>query len=160
MSDRTQTDRTQRTEAVPAAMWIGAGLTLFCALAPLLDHALTGMISAHVRAAYPDWDAATVSTEATAITAWLVGTAVLGLVGWAVTIPATAKGRRWARPTAVALLVAGLVVAATNLSLGGEAYDVIVPTTFGLLTLLPTVAGLVAVLTMGGAARAAAPTGA
>lgn len=156
MTVRTQTDSTQHRNAVPAALWVGAALTLLCALAPLADVALTGVIASHVRSAYPDWDAATVSTETTAIAAWLVGTAVLGLVGWAVTIRATARGRRWARPVAATLLAVGLLVAATNLSMGGEAYDVIVPTAFGVLTLLPALAGVVAVLTMGGPARAAA----
>jgi len=150
------TDQTARRRAVLPTLWLGAGLTLLSGAAPLVDLALTGTIAAHVRDAYPGWDAATVSMDTTAIAAWLVGTAVLGLVGWAVAIRATATGRRWARPLSASLLAAGVVVAAMNLGLGGDAYDVIVPTGFGLLSLLPTVAGAVAVVRMGPAAARSA----
>lgn len=127
------------------AMYVGAVLLLVAGLAPLLDLATTDLVGDHVRAAYPRWSASTVSTEQGAIVGWLVAGSVLGLAGWWMSIRAARRGSRRLRPIAVTWLALGAVWAGMNVSVGGASYEVIVPRLFGVLTILPVVAGAAAV---------------
>lgn len=127
------------------AMYVGAALLLLAGLAPLLDLATTDLVGDHVRTAYPQWSADTVSTERGAIVGWLVVGSLLGLAGWWMSIRAVRRGSRRLRPIAVTWLALGAVWACMNVSIGGASYDVIVPRLFGVLTILPVVAGAVAV---------------
>ncbi|USQ81186.1 hypothetical protein NF556_05950 [Ornithinimicrobium faecis] len=99
-------------------------------------------VANHVREAYPQWDANTVSTERTAIIGWLVGTGVLGALGWISSIWAVRRRKRWALWFAATWLALGVVTAGITLSTGGEAYDVIGPTSLGLVSALPVLAGI------------------
>jgi hypothetical protein len=130
----------------PIAMYVGLALTVLATLAPLLDLATADTLSDHVRAAYPHWGPALVREDRDAIATYLVLTGALGIPLWILTARAVRAGRRWARVVATAALAAGVLVALTNLSVGGDGYHVIVPYTFGTLTLLPCLAGLAAVV--------------
>ncbi|WP_030159351.1 hypothetical protein [Glycomyces sp. NRRL B-16210] len=142
-----------RTQVRPAsrprlllAMYLGLALTAIAAVAPLIDIATVDTLTDHVRQAYPDWPASEVGKDRDAIATYLAATGGLGLVCWLVAIGAVATGRRWARGLVTALFAVGTLIALTNMSLGGEGYDTILPPAYGALGLLPCLAGLAAVI--------------
>ncbi|MEU6249646.1 hypothetical protein [Glycomyces sp. NPDC047010] len=140
-----------RMGQVRQALWIGLALQLALAALPLLDLATLDTITAHVRTAYPDWSAGDVALDRNAITWSLVGLGVLGAVGWLI---ALLRARRGApRVTATVLFTLGLVTSLTLLGTGGENYDQIVPLGYGLLGLLPVLAGLAALVSVWRTAR-------
>ncbi|MEU5871135.1 hypothetical protein AB0A73_06175 [Glycomyces sp. NPDC047369] len=142
MTTATATD--DRMRLVRRALWTGLALQLALAVLPLLDLATLDTITGHVEAAYPDWSAGDVALDRNAIAWSLAGVGVLGAVGWLV---ALARARRGApRATVTVLFALGLLTALTLLGTGGEAYDVIVPLGYGLLGLLPVLAGLAALV--------------
>lgn len=142
---------TQRTRPAAArhpavrTMWIGVALTVLATVAPLVDLVTTGTIEGHVREAYPNWGDDLVGADTTAITVGLLVLGALGLAGWAVSIWATARSRRWARGLASTLFVLGAVVVLFLLTAPAGPYDRMVPVGIGLITALPCVAGLVTV---------------
>lgn len=145
---QTRTTATQ-TPAPPAATWAmlaGLALTIIAAALAALDPMMTDSVASHVRDAYPEWDADTVSTEQTAIIGWLVGTGALGVIGWISSIWAVRAQKRWALWFATTWFALGVVTAGATLSMGGEAYDVIVPTPLGVLSALPVLAGIAALI--------------
>lgn len=132
----------------PAAMVAGLILNVIAAVAPVVDVATIDTISGHVRAAYPGWGDALVAADRNAMVIYLVVTGVLGITSWLCVIWAVIAGKRWARAAAASALAAGVLVATVNLTLGGGQYDVILPAGYGVLTLLPSLAGLVAVVSL------------
>lgn len=148
MTTTTPTSRPSarvRHPAVPA-MWTGLGLTVLAAVAPLLDLVTTGTIEAHVRATYPDWPDDWVQADATALVVGLGVIGVLGIVGWLITLRGTVRGRRWAPIVATVLWVLAVVITGYVAAAPTGAYDQLVPTGIGVLTALPCLAGLVAVV--------------
>ena len=137
----TQTPSTRTGRSAIRSMLIGLGLTTVATLLALLDPQLTDSVASHVREAYPEWDAGTVSTERTAIIGWLVGTGALGAIGWLSSLWAVARRKRWALWFAATWFALGILTAGLTLSVGGEAYDVIVPTPLALVSALPVLAG-------------------
>jgi len=147
----TQNDTTIRTQPIGATkptatvpMLVGLALTIIATLIALMDPQQTDTIGQHVREAYPQWDASTVTTERTAILGWLVGTGVLGIVGWLTSLWAVRRRKRWALWFVATWFALAVVTAGLTLGTGGAAYDVIVPTPLGLLSALPLVAGALA----------------
>lgn len=126
------------------ALWLGVALTVLAVALPLLDLVTTDIVGDHVRAAYPEWAADTVATERMAIVGWLAGSSALGLAGWWMSIRGVRRGKRWVRPVVTTWFALGTIVACMNLSMGGEAYAVIVPSVLGVISALPVVAGAVA----------------
>ncbi|MGC4944409.1 hypothetical protein [Kribbella sp. DT2] len=130
------------------ALVAGLLLTVLATAAPLVDLATVDSIGDHVRSAYPDWSAADVSKDRTAITVYLVAVGVLGLVGWLTTLAGVNRGKRWTRWVGTTLFAVGATVALIDVSVGGEAYKTIVPLFHGTLGLLPALVGLVAVVAL------------
>ncbi|GAB3829276.1 hypothetical protein [Kribbella italica] len=130
------------------ALLAGLVLTVLATAAPLVNLMTVDSIGDHVRSAYPDWSAADVSKDRTAITAYLVVVGVLGLVGWLTTLAGVSRGKRWTRWVGTTLFAVGATVALIDVSVGGEAYKTIVPPFHGTLGLLPALAGLVAVVAL------------
>lgn len=132
----------------PAAMAAGLILNVIATVAPVVDIATVDTISDHVRAAYPAWGTASVGADRNAMVIYLVITGVLGIVTWLYVIRAVKVGKRWARAAATSAFAVGMLLALVNLTTGGGQYDVILPTGYGVLTLLPSLAGLVAVVSL------------
>jgi len=132
----------------PTAMVAGLILNVIAAVAPVVDIATVDTISDHVRSAYPTWDHALVTADRNAMVIYLVVTGVLGIISWVFVIWAVITGKRWARATATCAFIVGALFALMNLTLGGGNYDVILPTGYGVLTLLPCLAGLAAVVSL------------
>ncbi len=129
-------------------MVAGLILTVIATVAPIVDMATVDTISDHVRAAYPAWGQTLVAADRNAMVIYLVVTGVLGIVSWLWVIRAVMAGKRWARAAATSACAAGLLLALVNLTTGGGQYDVILPTGYGVLTLLPSLAGLLAVVSL------------
>lgn len=144
----TQTPSTRTGRSAIRSMLIGLGLTTVATLLALLDPQLTDSVASHVREAYPEWDASTVATERTAIIGWLVGTGILGIIGWLSSIWAVRTSRRWALWFAATWFALGLITAGLTLGTGGEAYDVIVPTPLGVVSTLPVLAGIAVLISL------------
>jgi hypothetical protein len=132
----------------PAAMYIGLGLTVLATAAPLIDVATADTLAQHVRDAYPSWGPALVAEDRNAMLIYLLITGGLGIITWLWTLWAVTTRKRWARPAATAALAAGAGIAVLNLTLGGGNYRTILPPAYGLLTLLPALAGLAAVASL------------
>lgn len=131
-----------------AAMYIGLGLTVLATAAPLVDVATADTLAQHVRDAYPAWGPGLVSEDRNAMVIYLLITGALGIITWLTTIWAVTARKRWARPAATVALIAGAGIALLNLTVGGGNYHTILPTAYGLLTLLPAVAGTAAVASL------------
>ena len=127
-------------------MYLGMALTAVLMLAPIVDAATADSIAGHVRAAYPHWPDELVAKDRTAIVAWLGAVGLLGVGAWLWAILSARRGRRSARWVSTVMFTLGLVVSLIDLSAGGGAYQQIVPLAYGLLSLLPLAAGLVAVV--------------
>jgi len=137
--------RRPATYARPALL-AGLVLTVLATIAPLIDLLTVDSIGDHVRAAYPDWSADLVAKDRNAITIYLVAVGVLGLAGWIWSLIAVARNTRRVRAITTTLFILGATIQLTTLSVGGEAYTTIVPTLHGVLGVLPSLAGLAAVI--------------
>ncbi|MBO0731884.1 MAG: hypothetical protein J2P57_21675 [Acidimicrobiaceae bacterium] len=132
----------------PIAMVTGLTLNVIATIAPVVDVATVDTLSDHVRAAYPAWGPSLVDADRNAMLIYLVVTGVLGIISWLCVIRAVVAGKRWAPIAATSAFAVGAILALTNLTLGGGHYHVILPTGYGVLTLLPSLAGLVAVVSL------------
>ena len=132
--------------ATTRALWLGLALTALVALAPLIDLATADTLSAHVRAAYPGWSQATVRGDRDAITVYLVAVGALGALMWLWTIRMVSRRSHGSRAFATFAFAAGACLALTHLVLGGGRYDTVVPTPYGVLGLLPVLAGAAALV--------------
>lgn len=132
----------------PRAMYVGLALTVIGVLAPLVDVATVDTLSAHVRAAYPNWAPDLIQADRNAILVFLVVTGVLGIAVWSWTIWAVTVRKTWARLASTVAFAVGTLLALTALTMSGAHYDTIVPPAYGTLNLLPCAAGLVAVVTL------------
>lgn len=128
------------------ALQIGAGSQVVCILLPLLDLWLFGSVERHVRAAYPQWGAAEIAADRTAIILYLVIVGAAGLAGWLFALAAVRRGWR-ERGVVTALFAVGLGVLILSAGAGGGAYDRIVPLWLGLTLLcLPALPGITALV--------------
>lgn len=131
---------------VRPALYAGLLLTVLATLAPLIDVLTIDVISDHVRAAYPTWPQKSVLADRNAIAIYLAAVGVVGLAGWIYSLWGFARGKRWVRPVSTVLFLLGATIQLTGLSIGGEAYTTIVPPLYGTIGVLPSLAGLVAVV--------------
>lgn len=136
------------TRSRPTAMFLGLALTVIATVAPLVDVATIDTIWDHVRDAYPTWSDTLVGGDRTAILLWLVITGGLGVLTWLWTIYAVTARKRWASKATVTGFLAGTCVALVNLTLTGGQYEIVVPTVYGWMTLLPCIPGLAAVVSV------------
>ena len=125
-----------------AAMVVGLALTIVATIVPFVTSALRD----HIRAGYPAYSDARVDS---AVSAWLIiltVIGVLGVVGWIWSIWIVAKGKQWARWAATALFALGASVAVSGVLITDKSGDIGLAPMLGWLGLLPSLAGLVAVV--------------
>jgi len=124
-----------------AAMVAGAGLTVLALAWLVVDLASTDSLTAHLAEVY----AGEVEPPPTsAVAAYLFTVGALGVAGWLVTARAVAQRRRWARPLATGLFVAGVLLAVAHLTVA-EYGRTILPLEVGLASAVVCVPGLLAV---------------
>lgn len=133
---------TRPPRAALASMYAGLALTVVALITPYLDR---DVLADHIRAGYPTYSPQRVDD---AVTTWLViltVIGVLGIAGWVSTIWATQAGRPWTRWAATAGVGVGTTVALTAALTRDTSGEVGLPPLFGVLVLLPCLAGVVAV---------------
>jgi hypothetical protein len=124
-------------------MLVGLALTLVALAAPLVDQLAVGDLAAHLRSVYAG--TGVTAPPASVVTGTLVGLGVLGVLCWVAAIRAVGRGRRLAPVMAAAFLVLGALLAVVDLTVT-EYGRPILPAWVGVLTLVPCVPGLVAVV--------------
>lgn len=124
------------------AMYAGLGLTV---LATAIPYATKDLLADHIRAGYPAYAPAQVNTAVSTYLILLSVIGALGVLAWIGTTWAVRAGKRWARPAATVMLVLGLTIGLTALVTRDTSGDTGLPATLGLLGMVPTLAGLVAV---------------
>lgn len=123
---------------------VGLLLTLIGTLVPLVDVSTVDALADRIRAAYPAFTAEEVSGEKSAILIYLVAMGAVAIAAWLWTARILKKGKNRARVTStVIFLVAGVVSCLPPAIAGQE-----MPTVYGVLTLLPCVAGAAVVLAL------------
>lgn len=146
MSSRTPTQTRPSPPRRPYAMYAGLALTAAATLVPLIDLVTVDSLTDHVRAAYPYWPADLVAGDRNAIVIYLSAIGLLGIAGWLWAIWAVAKHKRTARLVTTVMFVLGASIALIDLNFSEAAYDRVIPPLYGTLGLLPSLAGLVAVI--------------
>ncbi len=138
-----QRDLPRSARRAVVAMYAGLTLTVLAMLALVYDLVLTGGLARHLHQVYDGYVASPPSEAA--IAAYLFTVGALGVVGWLWTVRAVHRRNRWVRPVATALFMFGSGLAVAHLTVA-EYGQTILPTSFGLASLLPSLAGLVAVV--------------
>jgi hypothetical protein len=127
-------------------MYVGMALTAALMLAPILDLVTVDSIAGHVRATYPHWPDRLIHEDRNAIVAWLAGVGALGLVAWYWSIRSVRRRSRRMRSVITSAFSLSLIVVLINLATGGHGYQHVVPLPYGLLSIVPTAVGALAVV--------------
>ncbi len=125
-------------------MYAGLGLTVAATTLPYIDHATANVLANHIRAGYPTYSPARIDSAATTYLAYVRRWA-LGIIAWLWTIRAVKARKRWARGTATAMFALGTGTALTDLLIKDTSGDTGLPTLFGVIGMLPCLAGLLAI---------------
>lgn len=147
--DRVETRRSAdvRGETPLAALtllYAGAALTVLAMIALAVDVASTGLLAEHLHDVY---DGHVEPPSEGVVAGYLFTVGIIGLGGWLWTAAAVRRRRRSARPVATVLFVLGATVAVSHLTVS-EYGETILPTEYGIASLVPSVAGLVAVIAL------------
>ncbi|MEV0431515.1 hypothetical protein [Micromonospora sp. NPDC050495] len=126
-------------------MYAGLALTVAAMLLPFIDMFTVDSLTDHVRETYPDWSADLVSGDRNAIVIYLCAVGLLGIAGWIWAIRTVAKHKPAARVVTTVLFALGAGVALFDLTFYGDKYDRVLPAMYGIVGLLPSLAGLVTV---------------
>lgn len=132
--------------SAPGALYAGLILAVGATLAPYVDRAAGNVLADHVRDGYPTYSAARVDTAVTTWLAILTSVGILGIACWIVTLWAARTGKSWTRPAAVLAFALGTAVALAALLTKDTSGEVGLAPLLGWIGLLPSVAGLVAVV--------------
>ena len=151
MTARTPDTRTPDTSLrgpVLASLYAGLILTVLSVAFVYVDRAGTGLLAAHLKASYPSYGPTRIEDAVTLWTIVLTVVGALGAVGWILAIWATRRGFRWAGWLMGTLFAVGTVLALYLLTVRDTSGDTGLPIELGLIGLLPSAAGLAAVLLM------------
>src|SRR5690606_19100419 len=127
------------------ALLAGLGLTVASTLYIAIDALTTNRLTNHIRDAYPNWSQDDIDADRLAITIYLLGFGVLGAIAWLWCASLVQRGKPSARLAVTVTFIVGTGLAMINATQSGEAYEQIVPTPYGVVGLLPSLAGLAAV---------------
>jgi hypothetical protein len=133
---------------VLASLYAGLVLTVLSVAAVYVDRASTGLLAAHLEAGYPSYSASEIDEAVGLWTIVLTTVGALGVIGWVLAIWAVRRGARWAGWLVGSLFTLGTVLALYLLTVRDNNGETGLPMELGLVGLVPSVAGLVAVLLM------------
>lgn len=142
----TTTGLPARRRTVLVVMWIGLFLTVVATGYPFVDRATTHLLADHIRAGYPTYTQTRIDSAVSTYLVLLSVVGGLGVLGWLGTTWAVKVGKRWARPAATVMLVLGAGVGLVGLLAQDTSGGTGLPPTLGWLGMLPSVAGVVAVV--------------
>lgn len=138
-----------RREAI-VAMGLGLLLTVVYLIALVIDQASVHSIAEHVRALYAPYG---LHPDPNWLYYYLYATAAIGILLWLTTSWAVGRQKRWARVFATTVFVVATGTALLNLFVS-EYGTPIFPRVWGILGLLPCVAGLAAIVLLWAPGRA------
>jgi hypothetical protein len=127
-------------------MYAGLGLSVAALIVLYADHATANVLAGHIRAGYPAYTRARIASAVTAYLVYLSAVGALGTASWLAAIWAVKAGKRWARGVSTTLFAAGTSVALTDLLIRDTSGDTGLPPLLGWAGLLPSLAGLLAVV--------------
>lgn len=139
------TARRSSQRALPSIL-AGFVLALGGMLYVVIDVTTTNRLTNHIREAYPNWSQTDINADKVAIVSYLVGFGILGVITWLWSAWVVKREKPWARKAITTVFIIGTGLAVMNATLSGDAYEQIVPTSYGVAGLIPSVAGLVAVI--------------
>jgi hypothetical protein len=128
------------------AMYAGLGLTVAAIIVLYVDHATGNALARHIRAGYPSYGQARIHAAVTTYLIYLSVLGALGVLSWLCTIWAVSTRKPWARWVAAALFAAGTSIALFNLLIKDTSGDTGLPPLLGWVGMLPSLAGLLAVI--------------
>jgi hypothetical protein len=129
-------------QSTVAAMAVGLVLTVVATIVPFV----TGALHDHIRTGYPTYTDARVDS---AVNSWLIILTVigaLGVAGWLGSIGIVAARKPWARWAATGMFALGTGVAVADLLIRDNSGDIGLAPLLGWIGMLPSAAGLVAVV--------------
>ncbi len=127
---------------------LGMGLTILATVIPFIDRATATVLADHIASGYPSYDSSEIDNAVTAWLAILSVVGIFGLVGWGSTHLALRKGKRSAPWLATGMLVIGIFVAISFLTVRDTSGDVGLAPMLGWLQLLPCLPGVAAVVVL------------
>lgn len=136
---------TPRHRPALIALYAGLALTVLATAVPFIDHATANVLAAHIRAGYPTYTPARITTAATTYLTILSVVGALGVACWLWTIRAVRRGSRRARGLALTLFALGTTTALSAALIRDTSGDTGLPPLLGWVWLLPCLAGAVAV---------------
>lgn len=135
-----------RTVGAVAAMYAGLLFTVAATVAPYVDRATSHVLADHIRQGYPTYTQDRVDTAVSAWLGILTVVGVLGVVCWITAIWTTKAHKPWARRTATLIFVGGTGLALAALLTPDSSGEVSLAPLLGWIGMLPSMAGLVAVV--------------
>lgn len=143
-------DSTARHRASLIALAAGLLSTVVAFVVPLIDVTTGDTLAAHVRAGYPEYSEAEISTVTTSWL-WVIGiVAAISAVGWLIALAGTARHKHWPVYFGAAALVIGILLALTMMFIRDISDDTGLPLSLSAIQLLPCIAGAVAVALLAG----------
>jgi hypothetical protein len=139
---------TRPARSAVAALYAGLGLTLAATGLLYVDHATANVLARHIRAGYPAYGPARIDSAVTTYLVYLSVLGALGALGWLAAIWAASTAKPWARGAATALFAAGTTIALFNLLVTDTSGAPGLPPLLGWAGLLPSLAGLLAVISL------------
>ncbi|PRZ41558.1 hypothetical protein CLV47_109105 [Antricoccus suffuscus] len=141
-----RTVRSARQLAV-LAMYVGLALSAAAAAVVIIDQATSDTLWRHMIATYSvDYNHVEMADSKSILLTYLLSIAVIGIACWLWMAWAVTKGKRWARAVSTLIFVLAACIALFNLVGSEDGYGRLLPTLYGLVGVLPSVAGLVAVI--------------
>jgi hypothetical protein len=128
------------------AMYAGLGLTVTAIIVLYVDHATGNVLVGHIRAGYPSYGQARIDAAITTYLIYLCVFGALGVLSWLFTIWAVSTSKPWAHWVATALFASGTSIALFNLLVKDTSGDTGLPPLLGWVGMLPSLAGLLAVI--------------
>lgn len=137
---------TSRRRSTMGALYAGLGLTVVALIVPYVDQATANVLADHIQAGYPSYSQARTASAATIYLVYLSVVEAVGVVCWLATIWAVRTGRRWTRVAATGIFALGTSIALFDLLVKDTSGDTGLPSLLGWVGMLPSLAGLLAVV--------------
>lgn len=133
------------SRAATAALCVGLALTILTTLCVFVS---TTAIGEHIQTGYPRYSRGQISAAASFYTVYLIALGTLGAIVWAFVLWLVRRRRAWAYPLAIISFLVGTSFGLLNLLIRDTSGDTALPELIGGMGLLPSVAGLVAIVLM------------
>ena len=133
------------SRAATTALFVGLALTILTTVCVFVSSTAIGE---HIQAGYPHYSRAQISAAVSFYTVYLIALGTLGAIVWCFVLWLVRRRRAWAYPLAIIFFLVGTSFGLFNLLIRDTSGDTALPEAIGEMGLLPSVAGLVAIVLM------------